>query len=55
MPPGPIGNPDIRYINAALNPVESDYWYYLTTLNTGEVIYAKTNDEHNINKQKYLY
>ena len=54
MPPGPICNPDIEHIKAAFQPVASEYWYYLTTLDTGEVIYAKTNDEHNINKAKYL-
>lgn len=55
MPPGPISNPDIEHIKAAITPEESDYWYYLTTLDTGEVIYARTNDEHNANKAKYLY
>ncbi len=55
MPPGPISNPDINHIKASLTPEESDYWYYLTTLDTGEVIYARTNDEHNVNKAKYLY
>lgn len=54
LTPGPIGNPDIRYIKASLNPEDSEYWYYLTTLDTGEVIYAKNNDQHNINKAKYL-
>ena len=54
MPPGPICNPDIEHIKAAFQPEESDYWYYLTTLDTGDVIYAKTNDEQNINKAKYL-
>ena len=54
MPPGPICNPDIEHIKAAFQPQESDYWYYLTTLDTGDVIYAKTNDEQNINKAKYL-
>jgi UPF0755 protein len=55
MPPGPISNPDINHIKASITPEESDYWYYLTTLDTGEVIYARTNDEQNINKAKYLY
>jgi UPF0755 protein len=54
MPPGPICNPDIEHIKAAFQPAESEYWYYLTTLDTGDVIYAKTNDEQNINKAKYL-
>lgn len=55
MPPGPISNPDIEHIKATITPEESDYWYYLTTLDTGEVIYATTNDEHNRNKSKHLY
>lgn len=55
MPPGPISNPDIEHIKAALNPKDSEYWYYLTTLDTGEVIYARDNDEQNVNKAKYLY
>ncbi|MFC1810230.1 endolytic transglycosylase MltG [Patescibacteria group bacterium] len=54
MPPGPICNPDIEHIKATMNPEDSEYWYYLTTLDTGEVIYARNNDEHNVNKAKYL-
>jgi len=52
--PGPICNPDIEHIKAAFTPQESEYWYYLTTLDTGAVIYAETNDEQNINKARYL-
>ncbi|MCD6109935.1 endolytic transglycosylase MltG [bacterium] len=55
MPPGPISNPDIEHIKAAITPEDSDYWYYLTTPDTGEVVYAKTNNKQNINKAKYLY
>ncbi|MFC1599981.1 endolytic transglycosylase MltG [Patescibacteria group bacterium] len=54
MPPGPISNPDIEHIEAAMHPEDSEYWYYLTTLDTGEVKYARNNDEHNVNKAKYL-
>ncbi|MFA6521840.1 MAG: endolytic transglycosylase MltG [Candidatus Gracilibacteria bacterium] len=54
LPPGPICNPSIESILAAMFPKESDYWFYLTTLDTGEVIYAKSNDEQNVNKAKYL-
>ncbi len=54
LPPGPISNPSMDSIEAALSPTESSYWFYLTTADTGEVIYAKTNEEHNINKAKYL-
>lgn len=54
LPPGPIANPSIESIEAAMYPTESDYWFYLTTLDTGEVIYAKSNEEHNANRAKYL-
>lgn len=54
LPPGPISNPGLASIKAAIYPEESPYWFYLTTLDTGEVIYAKTNDEHNQNRAKYL-
>ncbi len=54
LPPGPISNPSIESINAALNPIESPYWFYLTTPDTGEVIYSKSNEEHNKNRFKYL-
>lgn len=54
LPPTPIANPGLESIVATLNPIPSDYWFYITTLDTGEVIYAKTNDEHNSNKFKYL-
>lgn len=54
LPPGPIGNPGIKTIRAAANPKNSPYWFYLTKPETGEVIYARTNDEQNSNRQKYL-
>lgn len=54
LPPGPISNPSIESIQAALYPETSEYWFYLTTLDTGEVIYAKTNEEHNANRAKHL-
>lgn len=55
LPPTPIGNPGISSIEASIYTKDSPYWYYLTTLDTGEVIYAVNNDEHNTNKAKYLY
>ncbi|MEK7127069.1 MAG: endolytic transglycosylase MltG [Patescibacteria group bacterium] len=54
LPPGPISNPSIESITTAMSPENSDYWFYLTTLDTGEVIYAETNEEHNVNRKKYL-
>jgi UPF0755 protein len=54
LPPGPICNPGISSIEAALNPKETPYFYYLTKPDSGEVVYAATNDEHNRNKAQYL-
>jgi len=54
LPSGPICNPSVSSIRAAFNPVDSKFWFYLTTLDTGEVIYSKTNEEHNLNRIKYL-
>lgn len=54
LPPTAISNPGLASLRGAVYPESSDYWFYLTTLDTGEVIYAKTNEEHNANKEKYL-
>ncbi len=53
LPPTPISNPGLTAILAALRPQESEYYYYLTAKD-GTTIFSKTNDEHNINKVKYL-
>lgn len=55
LPPTPISNPGLKSITAAFFPKESPYWFYLTKLDTGEVVYAVTNEEHNMNKKKYLH
>jgi len=54
LPPGPICNPGILAIEAAIYPIATDYYYFLTPPSGNEVIYARTNDEQNINKNKYL-
>lgn len=54
LPLGPIAHPSVESIQAAIYPEKNDYWYFLTTLDTGEVIYAKTNDEHNRNVRTHL-
>jgi len=54
LPPGPICNPGILAIEAAIYPLATDYYYFLTPLGKNEVIYAHTNEEHNRNKAQYL-
>jgi len=53
LPPGPISNPGVRALTATVRPEESDYYFYLSAP-TGETIFSRTNDEHNVNKAKYL-
>ncbi|MGB9743548.1 MAG: endolytic transglycosylase MltG [Minisyncoccales bacterium] len=52
LPPGPIANPGLESILAAIYPEESDYWYYLTT-SDGQTIFSRTLEEHNLAKAKY--
>lgn len=54
LPPSAIGNPGLVSLEGAVYPEDSDYWFYLTTPDTGEVIYASTNEEHEANKAQYL-
>ena len=54
LPPGPIGNPGTSAITAALHPQASPYFYYLSDPATGKTIFAKTLDEQNQNRVKYL-
>jgi len=51
--PGPISNPGLVSILAALHPTETQYNYFLSDPKTGETIFSKTLDEHNANKVKY--
>ena len=53
LTPGPIGNPGIASIVAALRPVESPYLYYLHD-DDGQIHYASTYKEHQQNITKYL-
>jgi len=51
LPKGPISNPGMDSIMAALEPTESPYWFYLSD---GKTYFSKTLEEHNANKAKYL-
>lgn len=53
LPPGPISNPGLESILAAIYPKESEYWFYLSTPD-GKTLFSKTLDEHNLKKAKYL-
>jgi protein-L-isoaspartate(D-aspartate) O-methyltransferase len=53
LPPGPIANPGISAIRAAIYPQESPYLYYLSAPD-GTTIFSRTLDEHNAAVVKYL-
>jgi len=53
LPPGPIANPGLNAIVAAIEPTANPYYYFLTA-KEGEVVYSKTYNEHLQNKAKYL-
>lgn len=46
LPVGPICNPSIQSIEAALNPTKSKYFYFVAD-KTGKTYFSKTYSEHN--------
>lgn len=54
LPPGPISNPSIDAIFAALNPQKTNDWYYLSDPKTGKTYSSQTLDQHNDYRAKYL-
>lgn len=53
LPVGPITNPTVTSIDAALNKALTDYYYFIANVCTGEVFFTNTIEEH-ITKGKEL-
>jgi UPF0755 protein len=53
LPDEPLNNPGLSSINAAINPIDSPYLYYLHDKD-GKVHYAVTFEEHKRNIANYL-
>jgi UPF0755 protein len=53
LPPGPIANAGTSSIEAALNPKETNYYYFLANAE-GEVFFSETLEVHNQLKQKHI-
>ena len=53
LPPGPIGSPGEAAIKAVINPPAGSWLYFVTVnLETGETLFASTNDEQKANTKK---
>jgi len=52
LPLTPIANPSLEAINAAINPIETDYIFFVASGDGGHV-FAKTYKEHLLNVEKY--
>lgn len=46
LPPGPICNPGIEAIDAVLEAFESDYYYFIANVETGQTYFSATLEEH---------
>lgn len=54
LPPGPINNPGLDAIKAAIYPIKTSYLYFLHPANGSGAVYSLTAEEHNRNREKYL-
>ncbi|MBI2036505.1 endolytic transglycosylase MltG [Candidatus Microgenomates bacterium] len=54
LPPGPISNPGLSSLQAVFTASSSTPYLYYLHDNLGNSYYAKTLEEHNLNKTKYL-
>ncbi|HRW04054.1 MAG TPA: endolytic transglycosylase MltG [Caldilineaceae bacterium] len=55
LPPTPIANPGLDAINAARNPAQTAYCFFLATGDDGRHVFAQTLAEHQQNLQIYGY
>jgi UPF0755 protein len=53
LPPGPIANPGLESIKAAIYPISSKYLYYLSDRD-GDMYYAEDFEKHKENRLRYL-
>jgi UPF0755 protein len=57
LPPGPVANPGVKSLRAAMDPAKTDYLYFVAAGANpqGRSIFARTLDEHNQNVVGYRH
>ncbi|OGI22312.1 MAG: hypothetical protein A2808_00935 [Candidatus Moranbacteria bacterium RIFCSPHIGHO2_01_FULL_55_24] len=50
LPPGPISNPGLVSLRAAIFPIDNPYYYFLNNIETRETVFSKTFEEHVANR-----
>ena len=53
LPPGPIANPGVKSIEAALSPADTDYLYFVVNGHEGRHKFSRTVEEHEQAVQEY--
>ena len=52
--PGPVANPSLSAIKAAVEPTANNDFYFVADVTTGKVYFSETIAEHNANVKKYV-
>jgi len=55
LPPGPVANPGMKSLKAAMEPAETNYLYFVAAGSNaqGQSLFAETLEEHNRNVSEY--